>query len=245
MRPMCRPSWRQCSRQRRQCGTVGQQGFTLLEVLVAGTILSIVLAALYGVFSQTLASQRRAEAQAARSRAARIVLLRLGDELRASPPMPASSRRFLGELQRRGQYPDTALTFVSALPSMHSVPGVDGGLSTLRYRLVPEEAGAVRYRLIRQVSHDIGANREPRDQAVGAYPLISHVRGFRARFFDGRQWRDEWGQNSASSQLPQAVEIRLYLDGSMHKPNTRSAEHVVQFSTLVELPLASPKQGAP
>ena len=230
---------------RRQCGRAGQQGFTLLEVLVAGTILSIVLAALYGVFSQTLTSQRRAEAQATRSRAARIVLLRLGDELRASPLMPASSRRFLGELQREGQYPATALTFVSALPSMHSVPGVDGGLSTVRYRLVPEEAGAVRYRLIRQVSHDIGANREPPDQAVGAYPLISHVRGFRARFFDGREWRDEWGQDSASSQLPRAVEIRLYLDGSRHEPNTRSAEHVVQFSTLVELPLASPQQGAP
>ena len=244
MRPMPIPlwpprlSWRQCRR-------AGQQGFTLLEVLVAGTILSIVLAALYGVFSQTLTSQRRAEAQATRSRAARIVLLRLGDELRASPPMPASSRRFLGELQREGRYPATALTFVSALPSMHSVPGVDGGLSTVRYRLVPEEAGAVRYRLIRQVSHDIGADREPSDQAVGAYPLISHVRGFRARFFDGREWRDEWGQDSASSQLPRAVEIRLYLDGSRHEPNTRSAEHVVQFSTLVELPLASPQQGAP
>jgi hypothetical protein len=127
---------------------------------------------------------------------------------------------------------------------MHSVPGVDGGLSTVRYRLVPEEAGAVRYRLIRQVSHDIGADLESPNQAVDAYPLISHVRGFRARFFDGRQWRDEWGQDSATSQLPRAVEISLYLDGSRHEPNTRSAEYVVQFSTLVELPLASPKQGA-
>ena len=37
------------------------RGFTLLEVLVASSILSIVLAILYGVFSQTLTSKQIAE----------------------------------------------------------------------------------------------------------------------------------------------------------------------------------------
>src|SRR5262245_27152450 len=57
------------------------KGFTLLEVLIASSILSIVLTILYGVFSQTLTSKRIAEDRSALSRTARIVLLRIGEDL--------------------------------------------------------------------------------------------------------------------------------------------------------------------
>ena len=227
-----------------------RQGFTLLEVLVASTILSIVLAALYTVFSQTLTSHSRTEQQVARSRAARIVLLRLGDELRASPPSAVDSFvPLVGEVQRRGRFPDTTLTFTSALPSLHSIPGVDGGLSTVHYRLVPEESDSSLYRLIRQVSHNTVEKHESLTQSAAlAYPLISGVRGFRTRFFDGRRWQDEWGQGPERTQLPRAVEIRLYLDTSERRlPQTAEPESdraVQQFSTLVELPLVPAARGA-
>src|SRR5262249_33269449 len=67
-------------------GTGNVKGFTLLEVLVASAILSIVLAILYGVFSRTLTSKQIAEEQSAQARAARIVLLRVGDDLQSSLP---------------------------------------------------------------------------------------------------------------------------------------------------------------
>src|SRR5215510_6879665 len=63
-------------------------GFTLLEILVASTILSMVLAILYGVFSRTLTSKQLAEEQSAQSRAARIVLLRIGDDLQPASRSP-------------------------------------------------------------------------------------------------------------------------------------------------------------
>src|SRR5712691_9102382 len=82
-------------------GLKGWRGFTLLEILVASAILSLVLAALYGVFSRTLASKRLAEERADRSRSARIVLLRMGKiykpAFRLRGATPASAARHAGQ----------------------------------------------------------------------------------------------------------------------------------------------------
>src|SRR5215471_1300143 len=89
----------------RLLATDHSSGFTLLEVLVASAILSIVLAALYGVFSRTLASKRLAEEHAARARVARIVLMRIGEDLQSALPPATGNAFFQGETRVARNFP--------------------------------------------------------------------------------------------------------------------------------------------
>lgn len=208
------------------------RGFTLLEILVASTILGVVLAALYGVFSRTLESKHLTEERAARARTARIVLLRLGEDLQVSFPFARSDSRFTGETRRTNTFPEGTLSFVafSRLP-MNSA-GHESDVSTIGYALIPDPQGPGYRQLVRQVSPDPGVVDPIVAQARGSeeYPLLSRVRGLRFRFFDGQVWRDEWGQNDTKGKLPRAVEATLYLEDSR--------EEVAEFSTVVEVPLA-------
>ena len=133
-----------------ELGTRNSRGFTLLEVLVASAILSMVLAIVYGVFSQTLTSTQRAEAQSAQSRAARIVLLRIGDDLQASFPFAPDNFRFVGNTSRGQQFPDAFLSFVS-LSGLSLTSGSHAGdWYEIEYELVPDPRAASARQLVRR-----------------------------------------------------------------------------------------------
>ncbi|MBI3303657.1 MAG: prepilin-type N-terminal cleavage/methylation domain-containing protein [Deltaproteobacteria bacterium] len=204
------------------------RGFTLLEVLVASAILSLVLAALYGVFSRTLASKRLAEERAARARAARIVLLRLGEDLRATVPPTTSGVRFIGETRRSGAFREDSLSFASVAHSLLTNASLEGDLCEIGYTLLPDPVVPTQRQLVRRVTLDLAADR---NLAADAYPLLERVRGLRFRFFDGRNWRDEWGRDETQNKLPSAVEVGLSLEDAR--------EDVTEFSTVIDLPLAA------
>ena len=128
-------------------GLKGRGGFTLLEVLVASTILSLMLAALYGVFSQTLTSKKIAEERLNRSRAVRLVLLRLGEELQSSLALSPLNARFVGHTRYEGLLPQARLSFVAALPT----PLTAGGAAPIEihYWLSPDPKQPRLFSLVR------------------------------------------------------------------------------------------------
>ncbi|MGH7962725.1 MAG: type II secretion system protein GspJ [Candidatus Binatia bacterium] len=213
------------------------KGFTLIEVLVAGAILSLVLAALYGAFSRTLTSKRLAEERVALSRAARIVLLRIGEDLQASFPFAPDNSRFISRTFRGGAFPEDTLSFVSLAHPPLTGAGAEGDLSEISYALVPDPQVPTYRQLVRRVRPDLAADREA---AGDIYPLLVQVRGLRFRFFDGRNWREEWGRENTQNKLPRAVEVVLYLaaPSTGRRRAGDSGEAVVAFSTIVDLPLA-------
>ncbi|MSQ47839.1 MAG: prepilin-type N-terminal cleavage/methylation domain-containing protein [Deltaproteobacteria bacterium] len=219
-------------------------GFTLLEVLVASALLSMVLAIVYGVFSQTLTSTRRAEEHSAQSRAARIVLLRIGDDLQASFSFAPGHPRFVGNTSRGQQFPDAFLSFVSlsGLPLTSGSHAGDG--YEIEYALVPDPRIASARQLVRRARFapttvDSSTNRASEGETL---PLLTGVWGWRLRFFDGRVWHDEWGTEHTSTKLPRAVEVELYLVRKSTDAR-HEEEDTVRFSTLVDLPLAETRRG--
>lgn len=210
-------------------------GFSLLEVLVASTILSLLLAALYGVFAQTLQSKHRVQAGLSRARSARVVLLRMGEELQSSFPVERGNTHFVGQTNYAGPLPEASLSFVSLVAT--PLIGREAMPSQIHYRLVPDRTRSLLFSLVRWEKP--GLDGEAPDRPSGtqvddgggeAFPLLAQVRGFRLRFYDGRGWRDTWGNDATRAQLPRAVELIVYLDNA-------DAE-VTPFSTVVELPLA-------
>jgi prepilin-type N-terminal cleavage/methylation domain-containing protein len=239
-------------------------GFTLLEVLVASTILSLMLAALYGVFSQTLTSKKIAEERVSRSRAARLVLLRLGEELQSSFALSPLNARFVGRTHYEGLLPQARVSFVAALPT----PLTAGGAapSEIHYWLSPDPKQPRLFSLVRwgNLAIDVAESlpssppslfsgpAAARQAEQDTFPLLGQVRGFRPRFFDGRQWREEWGQNEkgekdgTQGRIPRAVEMLLYLDTGQASQTGQAGqaeyEGVVSFSTVVDLPLVDAPQ---
>jgi len=220
-------------------GRGGVGGFTLLEVLVASAILSLVLAALYSVFSRTLESKRLTEERTARARTARIVLLHMGEELQASFPFAGRDARFTGATRLADAFPEGELSFISCSPTPLTSAGHESDVNEIGYALLPDPQAPSYRQLIRRVSLDpgISSSAVDRDRHREEYPLLSGIRGLRFRFFDGRIWREEWGREDTRDKLPRAVEATLYLDDS---------QEVVEFSTVIDLPLAgSGRVGVP
>ena len=215
------------------------RGFTLLEVLVASAILSTVLAILYGVFSQTLTSKRIAEERSTLSRTARVVLLRMGEDLQASFPFAPENARFIGETRRTSAFPQASLSFMSFANAQLTNVGREGDWSEIAYDLVPDPLAPTLWQLVRRVHLNSEPTRyEPEEEVL---PLLSRVQGLRFRFFDGRTWSEEWGQDRTRGRVPQAVEVEIML-AIAEKPGVRGNEQLegIAFSTLVDLPLARP-----
>jgi general secretion pathway protein J len=207
------------------------RGFTLLEVLVASAILSLVLAALYGVFSRTLTSKRLAEERAVRARTARIALLRIGEDLQSAFPPGSNTARFVSRAHRATAFPEDTISFVSLTRVTLTSNNPEGDLCEIGYAVEPDPLVPTQRQLIRRVSSALAPDRNRADETV---PLLLQVRGLRFRFFDGRSWQEEWGQEKTQNTLPQAVEVVLYLPGSR--------EEVAQFSTVIDLPLANKRR---
>jgi general secretion pathway protein J len=209
------------------------RGFTLLEVLVASTILSLVLAALYSVFSQTLTSKRLVEERVARARTARVVLLRMSEDLQSAFPPGVNDARFVSETRRTRTFPDDALSFLSLTRVSLANRNPEGDLCEIGYALEPDPVKPTERQLIRRMSFALSPTRNRADETV---PLLLRVQGLRFRFFDGRIWHDDWGHENTQNTLPQAVEVGLYL--------ADAHDEVRQFSTVVDLPLAKkPRRG--
>lgn len=208
------------------------RGFTLLEVLVASAILGIVLAALYGVFSQTLLSRSMAEERAEQARTARIALLRINEDLQSALPPTNREIHFLGKTRPTQKFPEDTLSFVTLTRAAVTTRTPEGDLSEIAYAVEPDPSDITQKRLVRRVRFTLSPPNETADEAA---PLLFHVHGLRFRFFDGRQWQEEWRPEHAQSQLPQAVETTVYVADSQGK--------ILPFSTVMTLPLAAIKQG--
>ncbi len=189
----------------------GRSGFTLLEVLLAVSIASILLVTVYGVFSTAETSRRRVVARSEAYHLGRVIFDRLDRELlslavRNQPGAPAISagrddlgRPYLALLTQAGE-------------------GRDQGMRQVRYRL--EETTDGERQLTRQ------SNPWPLPpELAGPQRLTDRVESFRLRFHNGTIWRDSW--NSERDGRPKLVEVSLEI---------RAGDTRVPLHSIVRLP---------
>lgn len=224
------------------------RGFTLLELLVATAILGILLTALYGSFSRTLRGKLRVADHSALSRAARTTLLRMVQDLQGSFVLPSTggTLRLVSEDHRGDPLPQDTLTFFSFAHQPLSTSGREADQGWIHYFIERHPQDSHSARLMRQVSPAPHPRLivSPVERTDGFTPsgltflLLERINGLRFRFFDGKQWVEEWGINQTTATLPRAVEITLYLPVVSPVERTDSLERVKEFSTVTDLPLA-------
>jgi len=188
------------------------RGFTLIEILVAIAIASLLLLGIYGVFGSLSSARNQIEASGAAYHQARVLFERIGRELHSLTP-PANNKTTLhGGTDQRGR---SYLELISTATT--PMAGVPGGTATIRYLRsedrTPGSSGQALYRQERPWW-------ETDDEKLGQR-LLAAVAEFKVRFYDGSQWLDEWA--AGAGNLPDAVEINLVLDSGGERIPFRSA----------------------
>ncbi len=198
-----------------------RRGFTLVEVLVAVAVLSILLGGVYGIFTSVSSNQRHLEQTAALYHEARMIMARLSRELRGS---------YLDADDRNGYFAASAAG--------------DSGEATLEFTSTSavfdgeEHAGLVRvgYRLHRAADEELPrlqrrAEAYYRSGMAHWCRLSSRVRQISWRFYDGSSWHERWDSRKRH-RLPRCVEINLLMQWG------DGASETEPFMTAVDLSLA-------
>ena len=190
-------------------GRDSHRAFTLVEVLLAVMVFSVVLGSIHYVFQGAL---------------------RLRNKVTASLEVAVPLRQAFDILQRdlaNLALPGTNLVgpLQSSPTNLTQLPGRTGpyffttagilrddapwpALQRVAYRLVTPTNDADGLDLMRSVTRNLLAPVEdlPEDQF-----LLSGVEEVRFQFHDGTQWRDTWDSTLDTTVLPGAIKVQLYL----------------------------------
>lgn len=188
------------------------RGFTLIEVVIAASLLAVGLALVFASIRGAMRATERAEIQAQREERLRAVQGFMRAQITAAMPIAYQFNPETGEANFFA-LSSTKLEFVSNMPGYLS----RGGPYLQTLELVPGEGGQ---RLVFQhqmlsTEGPLPAEREP----VVLFEGIAEA-GFDARTIDEASrvspWRSQW---NSSAQLPPMVRLRLrFADGSRRWP---------------------------
>ncbi len=179
-----------------------RRGFTLLEVLVAMGIFSLLVALLYGTFAATFDSAQRSETVAEEYRVIRWNMRHLLRDLTMFYPvvLPPSTSAFEGIDRSRwraaGSYPDDTLRFTSLSHRRIKADAPESDQGEVTYFLKEET-------LVREVRPAGGGRRVDE--------ISDRVWGLNFRYLSDGAWREEW---TDAQTFPEAVEVDLTLRGS-------------------------------
>jgi general secretion pathway protein J len=216
-----------------------RRGFTLIEVLLALAILSILLTMVYGSFDQTSRLAGHVDAVSDRYRTARITLVKMTDEIMSSFYFPDkdSITYFRGGegVSRHGLDADT-LAFSTRTRAV--LPGqVASTLNAVEY-LLQDDGNLVHIETL----NPLGFSAENTQR----YPLAEGLSGFRLRYLEAEsgEWLDGWDAQGHGGKLPRAVEVTLFFPGTLgdgfdaDSGNVDPAEPL-PFTTVIPVPMGA------
>lgn len=219
----------------------GRRAFTILEMMIAITILSLIVAAIYSSWTAILRASKAGKEVSATVQRSRIVLRVLEDSLTSAQSFVAN-QHYYGFVAENGSEP--ILSFVARLSQSFPRGGKFGDLDVRRVTFTVENGGQF---VLRQVP----LGMEPDEDEVN-HPIVlaKNVRDFELQFWDNRRndWTDEWKQ---TNQLPRLVMFTLKIaDNEYTRANVEEINRVVSIPSVAVQPMwqsmrMPPSQGQP
>jgi prepilin-type N-terminal cleavage/methylation domain-containing protein len=233
-------------------GTVRHHGFTLIEVLLATAIFSIVLVAINVVFFAALHLRQRTTAAVEQSLPLNRALAILRKDIQNTVPpggtlsgqfrygvtgssVTGSSGTGVNSGLNSSAMGNTALSQNGSLDFYTSTGVINdyqpwSDIQEVSYQLVEaaDRDKALGKDLVRTANRNLLSYTSPTPETTR---LVGNVEKLEFFFYDGTQWRDVWDTTSGDASLPLAVRARLYLASDRQAGNQRlePVEMVVQI----------------
>ncbi|HON60191.1 MAG TPA: prepilin-type N-terminal cleavage/methylation domain-containing protein [Smithella sp.] len=213
--------------------TRASRGFTLVEVLIAVFILSIVLTTVYVSYSQTLRTARQMEEESALYGMARVAMDRLIKDLTSLQPSEGSFY-FSAEKKKLGTRDFAHLSLWSAGHLALSETDTTGRPAMITY-YAAEQNDQQGFSLFR--ADVFGAKPQAEEKSAPGFVICKNVDAFRLTFYDEAgietdSWNASGAPGDSKRSLPAAVKIELFL------VNPQDAKNPFKFMTKVFLPAA-------
>jgi general secretion pathway protein J len=215
------------------------RGFTLIEVLVAVSIVAMVTTLVWGSFRDTFRTKSAIEAQSGRYRTVRIALERMARDLSMAylsqnedTSQPERRTRFYGK--RNTDVDELRFSYFGHQRLYEDANESD--TAVVAYFSARDRNDARKTNLVRRETRRLAYLR-PEDIAGEADIICDDVVRLRADYWDARdkQWRDEWITTNADGQpdrLPSKIKLTLTVRDERGKE--------VPFSTETRIPLQEP-----
>lgn len=187
-------------------------GFTLLEVLIAVSIMAGIIAVIYTSFFTTSRNVEQAEATRDASDLARTLVSKLSSDIANAyynPAMPETV--FYGKsstvTKDEPRFDSIDLTTLTnwRRPDTKETDLWEVGYS---FQEQPDKTGMV---MLRKEKRELGKDFPPPLEGGTEYIITDRIDQLRLRYYNGTSWVDDWDSRTRHA-LPNAVEIQLVLD---------------------------------
>ena len=209
-----------------------RRAFTLIEIMLAIMIFSMVLAAIYSTWILILRSTKVAQEAAAQVQRQRIAVRTIEDSLMCIQSFQASIQYYTFIVQN-GDTPE--LSFVARLPDNFPRNGRFGdfNLRRLTYTIEPDADAAL--------GNDLMLRQNPilmdMDQDEQNFPLVlaHNVKGFAVECWDTNalDWTEEWDNTNF---IPPMVRVTLALGGKRNDSSVSAQE--LDIARVIAIPSA-------
>ncbi|RPH81374.1 MAG: prepilin-type N-terminal cleavage/methylation domain-containing protein [Nitrospiraceae bacterium] len=193
----------------RQTPQDSEDGFTLVEVLLAVSLVAMMATLVFGSLYVTTSAIEAARAKSAEEQIVRSTLRLMSDELSVSESRAIGP--WLGINGQRDGQPADSIAFLT----MGQFRGADSAKDTELVRIVYTREGDRLLRFTRRNLYSLT------DESIEQIELATKVKGFNVRYYDGKSqlWLDEWDSRGRPG-TPKAVLIELTLLQGNAEPQT-------------------------
>jgi len=198
-----------------------EKGFTLVEILIAISILAILMTSVYGIFSSISLVRERLDSDSADFHRARVLFDRMGRELRGAYFQQRDRHLvFSGKTTDDGSI-ELELTTTAVSP----LSKTGAGLARVHYLLGEDQEGQDQGQVLQRSEYPVYEAAD--EEAAGMMRLIPGVEAMAIRYYANGQWKTAW--DARESGLPEMVEIELQL-------RSTDGKEPVRFISAFEVP---------
>lgn len=207
-----------------------RNGFTLVELLIAIAILSIIMSVVYKSFYASTEGIKRAEVVDDINSTARVIFLKLMDDINSAYLDNSNKTIFVGDSKRDKDLPQDSLSLTS-LSNLRMVRDAkETDLYETGYYLKEDydyQRQEKKTSLFRREKKTIGI--EPVLEGGEVYELTDEIAGIRFSYFDGASWNDKW-DSRITKALPKGVDVEIILFDADKRKRI--------FKTIIDVPMA-------
>ena len=216
-----------------------EEGFTLIEILLALALMAFITGLIWGAFAQTAKVKERIETAQERTHSVRVALMRMTREIE----MAFLSFENVGTVERRTRFSGTSCADFDDL--MFSWFGhqrlrgdvPEGDTALVSYFGAPDPERSLVQNLMRRETHRL-ENKDPRMIPGETYILCPDVARLKFTYYDfkAKEWREEWDTTKADGYqyLPTQVRIALTVLDEQGRPITFTSVARIQVTERVD-----------